>query len=233
MKRCLLCLLLMQVMCFCHAQDTTTHAEPETVTRTNKPFEKIIEKFSVLKADKKTKQGLFQAFFNDAILVASGKYEDGKKMGKWRYNNTQGTLDQVYDYTNRKLIYVTAPDTAWFKFDFDTKINDTDKLTYPIKIGGAFYGYQFVYNETVVPFSQDMHDSHLPGKFRCTNILSVSPDGMLTRWQLLATNGNFKKLYEVPMDKLSDDDKLFVAATQNGKPIPAKVYVDIYMQVYF
>lgn len=214
----------------CFAQDSTKLNEPELVERTNDRSSIIHEKFTVLKSNKKVKQGLFQAFYEGKILLATGKYDNGVKSGVWRYCDNKGLVSQVYSYTNKKLIYNKTPDTAFVQFDFDEKIAPTDTLTYPVKIGGSMYGYWFVFNSSVKQFSTDMHNVGLQSKYNCFNILSIDANGMLTRWQLLATNTGFKKLYEVPIDQLTQEDKLFVPATQNGKPIPSKAYVKTYTQ---
>jgi len=232
----LLCLLLMLIMCFCHAQDTTTHAGPETVARTNKPSENILEKFSVLKADKKIRQGLFQSFYNENKLVASGRYNNGKKIGIWRYSNFNGIINQVYDYTNNKLLFTIMPDTSFARFEFDTKINDADSLTYPVKIGGNFYGYWFFLSSHIGQLALDMRNdaddfmrakrySEVMKGYRCIHVLTVGIDGILARWQLLVTGKDFKELYEIKLDKVSEDNKLFIPATQNGKPVASKVYI--------
>ncbi|WP_295653497.1 hypothetical protein [uncultured Mucilaginibacter sp.] len=225
MKHTFLTLLLITFTGFCYAQDTTANAGPETVTRTNNPSTDIQEKFTVLKADKKVNQGLFQAFFHEKILVASGRYDHGVKVGTWRYNSIKGIIDQAYDYTNNKVIFARKPDTSFARFEFDTKISDTDSLTYPIKLGGNFYGYWFLIDARIDQFIKDMHNEGMSKEYICTHILNVGADGILTRWQLLVISKNFKKLYEIQLDKLSDDDKLFIPATQNGKPVGSNVYV--------
>ena len=236
MNHCLTCLLLLMLNGLCHAQDTTTHAGPETVARSNKPSQNIHEKFSVLKTNKNIKQGLFQAFYKDEKLVASGRYENGKRIGRWRFSNTNGIIDQVYDYTNNKLLFTIKPDTSFIRFEFDTKINDADSLTYPIKIGGNFYGYHFFLSSHIGQLALDMRNdaddfmrakrySEVMKDYRCMHVLTVGADGILTKWQLLVTGKDFKELYDIKLDKVIDEDKLFIPATQNGKPIVSKVYI--------
>jgi hypothetical protein len=232
MKNYTLCLFLCCIAGFCSAQDTVKATGPELIERTNDPSSNIHEKYTVLKTDKKVKHGLFQAFYNGKTLVAAGKYDNGVKTGVWRYFNEWGSANQVYSYTNKKLIYNKKADTAFVQFDFDGKINATDTLTYPVKIGGSMYGYRFIVEAVVKKFSLDMRSAGTTTEYRCVHILSIDANGALTRWQLLATNAGFKKLYEVPMDQLKEEDKLFVPATQNGKPVPSTAYVKIFVGMF-
>jgi len=197
----------------------------ETVERTNKPNDAIKEKFTVLKSDKNVKQGLFQAFFHDTLMVASGRYDNGKKVGIWRYYSSNGSIDQRYDHTNQKLIYVTRPDTAFLQFNLDVKVEATDTLTAPVKVGGNSYGYMYIFYGRIDEFAKDIHDIKTPATYHCLQILSVGADGILKEWQMLATADGLKKLYNVSIDKLADDDKLFVPATLNGKSVASKVYI--------
>jgi len=232
MKSILLTMILICFTAHAFAQDTVKAVGPELVERTNDTSLGLHEKYTVLKTDKKVKHGLFQAFYNGKTLVASGKYDNGKQVGAWRYCEANGKVNQVYSYTNKKLIYNQKPDTAFAEFDFDGKINPTDTLTHPVKIGGLMYGYWFVINASVKQFSTDMRNMGIKTPVRCINILNINADGILTRWQLVAINGDFKKKYEVPIDKLTDFDKLFVAATQNGKNIASVAYIKTYTTFY-
>jgi hypothetical protein len=213
---------------FCLAQDSLKATGPELVERTNDPSPSIHEKFTVLKSDKKVKQGLFQAFFNDKTLVASGKYDKGLKVGIWRYCNSKGIMEQAYDYTNKKLLYAKTPDTSFVEYELNTKLNPTDTITYPVKLGATFYGYDHIIFWKIDEFWKDRRENRW-GKCNLSFILSVSADGILTKAMLLANTETFKKLYEVPLKDLTDEDKLFVPATQNGKTVPSTTYVKIVM----
>lgn len=90
------------------------------------------ETFSVLKSDKKIKQGVYKAAtpFNDAPfcegyyknnlkdslwvylgygrkILASGYYKGDKRVGNWKTYNFDGSLKLKYDFTNNKLIYLS------------------------------------------------------------------------------------------------------------------------------
>lgn len=219
----LLTLLLFILVSIVKAQDTTP--PEETVTRTNRDRVNITEKFSVLKNDKKTKQGLYQAYydnpFSKTMLAASGMYNHGKKIGVWHYYGRNGTVVQHYDFTHNKLLY-TLPDTVT-KYTFDTPINATDTLTRPVKIGGGYGYFDFLmaHYDAVL---KDMHE-HGRVKYSLKHILSIDASGKVTTYQILLTADDFKQVYDIKLDTLFEDDLLFVPATLNKKPIASKVFL--------
>ncbi|WP_295790583.1 energy transducer TonB [Mucilaginibacter sp.] len=102
----------------------------------------IREKYYVLKTDKQTKQGKYQAFslFGDRLIcegyyknnlkdslwtfyslrekpIETGLYKDGEKTGIWKGLNADGTVNVEYDFTNNNLMYFqpNKADTGKFK----------------------------------------------------------------------------------------------------------------------
>jgi hypothetical protein len=228
MKKILLLLLLCYLSGFCCAQDTVKAIGHELVERTNDPSPNIHEKFTVLKVDKKIKHGLFQAFLDNKTLVASGRYDHGVKVGVWRYCDTRGIMEQAFNYTSKKMLYAKMPDTAFVQFNFESKINGTDTLTYPVKIGGGFYGYNHIIFTMPNQFWKDRSANAL-AQCKTTYVLNIGADGEITKAIFLVEADKFRHIYEIQLSQLSNEDKLFVPATQNGKLIPAVGYVKVPM----
>lgn len=62
------------------------------------------EKYSVLKADKRTKQGPYRQYFRET-LIEKGDYSQGNRIGVWEFYDMRGNLDQKFDYTAQQVQY--------------------------------------------------------------------------------------------------------------------------------
>jgi len=65
------------------------------------PYSK--EVYEVLKADDQTKNGTYLKYFHDGVMAEKGQYEANQKVGVWEYYTWQGSMDQQYNWTTRKL----------------------------------------------------------------------------------------------------------------------------------
>ena len=76
---------------------------------------KITEILSVLKSDKKIRQGSYEKYLespklNKNILIEKGQYENNKKVGIWTYYNLKGNISLQYCFDNDSvLIYDEFP----------------------------------------------------------------------------------------------------------------------------
>ncbi|WP_139113090.1 hypothetical protein [Mucilaginibacter sp. PPCGB 2223] len=208
------------------AQDVPVTQE-ETITRTSHDRVNLTEKYSVLKSDKKTKQGVYQAYddgpFAKTVLIAMGKYDHGKKVGVWHYFGKDGSVQQHYDFTHDKLLY-TLPDSTT-KCTYDIKPLATDTLTCPIKIGGTNYGYHDFIIANYDAAKNDMRENG-HGQYLLSHILDIGADGKLASYQLAITADGFKKVYNIKLESLSEDDLLFVPATLNRKPVASIITLE-------
>ena len=84
--------LLSSVAC---AQETKEVTEETTV---------FLERYSVLKANKRTKHGSYQRYFSGK-LIEEGDYTQGQRTGLWEFYDSRGTLDQRFDYTAQQVRY--------------------------------------------------------------------------------------------------------------------------------
>lgn len=98
------------------------------------------EKYTVLKADKQIKQGLYQRYFRGK-LIEKGEYNQGQRVGPWEFYDMMEKLDQTYEYTTHQVLFSTLynrPDSLQPAY---TVIIGTD-TTYsqltkpPVPVGG-------------------------------------------------------------------------------------------------
>ena len=201
----------------CSAQDTVLKKEWLT--------ESVMEKYYVLKTDKQTKQGLYQASINGKIPLASGKYADNKRTGVWHFYDTNGQLVQNFDYDTRTILY-EEPSTEFTKakivYVFDEKITDTDQVTKPIKPGGRCFGY--INYIKLYKLSRDMYNVDL-SQYMAVLELLVSQGGRLADIKLHLRSTDFERITTFSPELISDDDKLFIPATINDKPVLCRIFV--------
>ena len=71
----------------------------------------LVENYESDKANKKVKLGECFIMNSANRELARGKYKNGLKDSIWNYFSQNGDLIQVYDFTNKKLIY-NIPDVS-------------------------------------------------------------------------------------------------------------------------
>lgn len=195
---------------------------PELTDRTHKISDEVTEKLHVLKDNKGIRQGLYQAYYNKKTAIASGMFDNDKKVGVWHFFDATGNLLQNYDYTQNKLLY-EAPELrsgSRLGYFVDKELTDSDRTTKPVKAGGRYYGY--------LPYALLFK---LPGSLMDISRLSsyaviellVSPGGRLADFKIHLVSGNFKKIFKMNIDALSEEDKQFIPATVNGQPIGCRI----------
>ena len=203
--------------CNCHAQDT--------VKKKNRLTPSVVETFFALKSNKEIKQGLYQAVYRGKIPLASGRYANNKKVGMWHFYDLNGTLLENFDYDRNAMLY-ERPDNilsqAQIQYGFDAKINDSDKVTKPIKPGGRIFGY--------IPYMQvfKLSDDYIGTDTRLFTAiveLLVSPGGRLADFKVHIKSNDSERITSFSPELLSDEDKIFVPATINGEPVMSRIFV--------
>jgi len=171
MKKLILlpCLALMASQCF--AQATTKVTKDSLVYR---------EKYSVLKSNPKIKEGeyaltlaastkiLTTGFYKNNkkdglwhdydfkdFVVSEGRYEDGKKVGEWKYFGEMWKLTNSYDFTTHQLTFhdPTKQDSInVYKVVRGPHDTISTKLDYgPIYLSGEYVMYRPLLYEVVAP----------------------------------------------------------------------------------
>ncbi|MGF7038894.1 hypothetical protein [Mucilaginibacter lappiensis] len=196
----------------------------ETIIRKHRLTDSVMEKISVLKSDKSTRQGLYQAVSSKNIAVASGQFNNDKKTGIWHFFDLQGRQLQNYDYTNKKLLFEAVEDTTSnLRYFVDKVLTDSDRTTKPVKAGGRYFGY--------IPYLKLFKlPAYLMDINRYLSVavveLLVSPGGRLADFKVHIYSGaNYEKVFNMSTDMPNDEDKVFIPATVNGEPIGCRIMI--------
>ena len=201
----------------------------ETVERKNRLTDSVIEKYYVLKSDKKTKDGPYQALFQRKTVIASGNYSKDKKTGTWRFFDTSGKLAESYDYDTNKFTY-EAPlyATDDISYLFDEQLKKTDKVTRPYKIGGIYYGYIPYVSIFRLPF--DTYGINTEA-FDADVELLISPMGRLAEYKvrIISSQYNYDHTVSLDVHLFDEADRKFVPATLNDKPILSRIIIRCYI----
>jgi hypothetical protein len=197
----------------------------DTVERKNKLTDSVTERFYVLKSDKETKEGPYQALYQRKTVIASGYFIKGKKKGTWHFYNTRGKLIQRYNYDAKMLTFVgPAYSVAGVGFLFDEKMQKGDRLTRPMKIGGDYYGLLPYITLFQLPFDTFGINTYY---FDASVELLVSPLGRLAEYKVRLTSDfyDYDRSFNMDVNLLSDEDRTFIPATLNDKPILSRIII--------
>ncbi|MDN5285881.1 MAG: hypothetical protein JWR38_2155 [Mucilaginibacter sp.] len=195
----------------------------ETMIRSHRLTDQVTEKISVLKSDKSTRQGLYQAVYLKNIAIASGQFDKDKKIGVWHFYDTKGHLLQNFDYTQKTLLYEAVEDTTSnLRYFVDKLLTDTDRTTKPVKAGGRYFGYlSYLKLFKLPPYLQNIN--------RLVSVavmeLLISPGGRLADFKVHIYSGNYEKSFNINIDTINEEDKLFIPATVNGDPIGCRIMI--------
>ncbi|MEZ2334396.1 hypothetical protein AB6735_02140 [Mucilaginibacter sp. RCC_168] len=196
----------------------------ETVLRKHRLTDQITERISVLKSDKSTRQGIYQAVTEKNIAVASGSFDNDKKVGVWHFYDPQGRLLQNYDYTKKTLLFEAPEDTtSSLRYFVDKALTDSDRTTKPVKAGGRYFGYLPYLKVFKLP-------NELMGISRTASYavieLLVSPGGRLADFKVHLFSGlNYHRVFAMSTDMPNEEDKIFIPATVNGDPIGCRIMI--------
>ncbi len=201
----------------CYAQDT--------VERKNRLTDSVIERFYVRKENDKINQGPYKAFFKRRTLIATGNYNNNKRIGLWHFYSTKGRLIEKFNYDANKLTYEAALDTNTdLSFLFDDKIVKTDTVTRPLKIGGSYYGFIPYVNAFQVPFDTMYINTDY---FEATVELLISPGGRLADFKIYIKSDSYRytHVFSLSPGLFSQADQTFIPATINKKAVLSRIII--------
>jgi len=171
------------------------------------------------------RNGPYKALFRRKTVIASGNYTNGKKTGIWNFYGTDGKLAQTFNYDSNSFSYVARLDTGSdLQFMFDEKLKKTDTVTRPLKIGEPYYGYIPYVTIFRLPFETFDVNTDL---FEATVELLISPMGRLAEYKVHLVSPFYQYDHTINLDVnlFSDEDKTFVPATLNHKPILSRIII--------
>lgn len=204
----------------------TLSAQQTTVIK-NRLAQNVTERITVLKSDKNIKEGLYQAITGDNIALASGSYTNNVKNGIWNFYDPHAHLLQRYDYTNKQLLFEAPEDTSSnCRYIVDYPLTDTDRVTKPVKIGDRYYGYINYLKLFKMP--SDMPQMNYDAVTATVELL-VSPGGRLADFTVHLESLGYDQRLGVNRDLLSEEDKTFIPATLNSKPILCRILIRCFL----
>jgi antitoxin component YwqK of YwqJK toxin-antitoxin module len=210
-------LLTAAVMCLstcCFAQ--------VTVNRSDKlPHSDVVEKYSVLKSDKKVKQGPYTAILHN-ITLATGVYLNGERAGIWNFYNTKGTLIQSYNYTDNQVTYADMNDTKAMQY-YVAGVKPTDVVTVPVKVGGSSILQASFFPDALAKAISNDFGPSADGTF--THIYTLSEKGAILTHDVKVTIQGFSKTYRLDDSKTNAEPTRFTPALANNKPVQSKIAI--------
>jgi hypothetical protein len=183
---------------------------------------KITAVYHVLKSNMNVKQGLYQVKHGKEMALASGLYNNNKRVGIWHFFDYKSNLMQNFDYDHNIITYEAVDDDlSRFKYLFDVKVAATDTVTKPMKIGGRYFGYLPLINFFKQPDWLEMYYGSYP---TLTLEILVSPAGNLADFTI-HINDYDKNSLNVNINLLALEDKVFVPATINRQPVSSRIII--------
>lgn len=178
---------------------------------------------------KKVKNGeSFIVDLNNAEL-ARGNYKNGVKDSIWNYFGKTGDLIQVYNYTNKKLVYniVDRKTIVTEAYVVDTANLPNAKVVAPVKLGGVNYGFNLLYNERNLPTAVKQQTDKVLMEY----VFSLSETGKVEKLSLNYTSTFYNSENSQSIDSDIPDAYDFLPATINGKPVKSKFIYQIILEV--
>jgi hypothetical protein len=198
--------------------------------KTSQLTDSVSEVYHVLKTNKYIKHGLYQAFYQERIPVATGMYENDKKVGTWRFYNDKGKLMQIYDYSTQKAAFEAPEDTTSdMRYLLDKTLSPADKATKPIKTGGRYFGYLTYLRLFKLPAAYADHPEVEMNEVKTTVELLISPGGRLADYKVHINNGAQDNVIRMNTNLPDADDRIFAPATLNGEPVACRIIIRAYI----
>jgi hypothetical protein len=206
---------------------TTNCFAQETVQKKTNLANNVSLVYNVLASNGYTKQGLYQALFKKKTVVATGMFENDKKIGVWRFYDQKGQAMQIYDYTKKQLLFEAREDTSSsLRYLADKQLDSTSKTTKPVKVGGRYYGYLPYLNLFTLP--KDLRDVNY-NAFSAVIELLISPYGRLADYKVHLTAANYERTVNMNINLPNEEDMVFIPATLNSEPISSRIVIRCYV----
>jgi len=175
----------------------------------------MIEHSTELKSKRYVKNGESEIKIGRDLL-AVGLYKDDERSGRWRFFNGPDSLEQIYNYTTKKLEYNHTAKNIVYEID-STK--EGDKIIYPAKIGGYHTSLRFL----IKKFSPSKEFRAYAGVHTVLLIFHIDEHGKLIKYQAETGEGELKRTEEISLSKFRPEDFDFVPAYLNGKPVASRL----------
>lgn len=173
---------------------------------------------------------MYQALFQHFQPVATGMYENDKKVGTWRFYDPKGKLMQTYDYSTRLARFEAPEDTTSnLRYLLDKDLKPGDKATKPIKTGGRYFGYLNYLQLFNLPEAYKDHPEVELNEVKTTVELLISPGGRLADYKVHINNGAQDNVIKMNTNLPNEEDRMFTPATLNGEPVACRIIIRAYI----
>ena len=202
--------LLLSLLCF-----SAFAQKSDSTTTYYRIVRGIVEHNTELKSKKGIRNG-YSETKNGRVIVAAGYYKDGERFGRWRFFNRKDTLEQVYNYTTKKLEYNLENERISVSFD---SLEIGDKVVKPAKIGGVAYPMNFLFGM----FNRPYEFRNATGKAKIDYIFSLDENGTLLKYEIKVESAMYNNAETIKLSRLRPEDFLFTPAKRNGKYVKSKL----------
>lgn len=175
----------------------------------------MIEHATELKSKRYVKNGISE-IKNGRNIVATGSYKDGERLGAWKFFNGVDSVEQIYNYTTKKLEYNLPFRSIYGEID---SLKKGDRYNNPAKIGGFYTGLYFLLKR----FTPSKEFQKYPGKHTVRLIFYIDEKDTLTKYIAETGEGEIKRVEIMDLEKLHEDDFKFVPAFVNGKAVTSRL----------
>jgi len=204
-------------------------AGQDTLARRERLSDTVVAHYHVLSTPENEKVGPYFVFLHRRTLLVRGNYKNGKKSGVWQFFDIKGVLNEKYNYDKKIFTYeaplYSSPD---FSFLFDDSLKKGDRLTRPLKIGGAYFGFLPYLNLFRLPFAAEDVNTDL---FDAYIELLISPMGRLADYniRLVSSDYNYDQIFNLDVHLFSDEDRMFTPATLNGTSVISRILIHCFV----
>ncbi|MDN3585086.1 hypothetical protein QWY86_00285 [Pedobacter aquatilis] len=194
-----------------------TYAQKSDSTRTHYKIIRggMIEHSTELKSKRYIKNGESEIKLGRNI-VASGLYKNGQRYGRWRFFNGPDSVEQIYNYTTKKLEYNKKAKNITCEIDA-AKVGD--RIIQPAKIGGFYSSLRLLIKE----FAPSKEFRAHPGVHSVFLIFYINKEGKLIKYEAETVGNNLKLSEIIPLSKFHPDELDFTPAYLNGKPASSRL----------
>jgi len=190
-------------------------AQEDTVWKDNNLVGHFDEHYCVQKSHKKVKQGAYQLYYFSK-LIALGRYEQGRRSGVWDFYRN-GKVEQVYDYTNNKVLK-NYPLKSMVTY----QINNTspgDSITAPVKIGGFMSGFKLM--QAYTDYLNNL--TGMNGSVQVDNLISLDENGQMTGWVVNVKHAEGMRTFKLSFKDVPAEARIFLPAKVNNKAVPCVI----------
>ncbi|RZJ76885.1 MAG: hypothetical protein EOO45_00560 [Flavobacterium sp.] len=177
--------------------------------------------FSIHKTELKAKRGVLNGeykIFNGKSVGVLGAYKNDERIGRWTFFYKKDTIEQVYNYSTKKLEYNRPNKNITYYLD---SIKEGDTVVYPAKINASFGLYMLSRLFKPPYFIQKSI-----GEYTLYYVFTLNNEGRLIKYETKIASDNYNKIDEIDLKRLRPEDFDFSPAVVNGKNVASTMVIE-------